>query len=531
MMDPSDAVLVNQARLGAFDFIVIALYLLIVAGVGIWAKLTAPSDGENAYFLAGRSMNWIVVSLALFATLFSSVSFVAVPSEIYQYGMALFLVSIFLPFTAPLGVKLFLRFFFNQPTMTAYEYLERRFDLVTRLLGSSLFLIVRTLYAAVVFFAAAVLLETLTGWPGIWTVIGVGIFTTLYTAFGGMRAVLFTDALQAVVLVLGLCAIVWRILGETGATPLELYVHASEAGRGFEVLATPEFWRLDLHDRFNGWLMLIALVTVPMITLSSDQLVIQRLLTSKNYAQARRATYVNYWLNIPLGIPSFLIGWGLLYFYDRFPEKVPAGMAPDNLMALFIGSELPSPLPGLLVAGLLAALMSTVSSVLNSLATVTYHDFLVRLGITTPGGPNELRHCQLLSVAAGVVSVVIGCALLGAGQAVTTTVMETAGLWSSLTSIIFAAFLLGVLVPRVSAFAMKVGLFGGGALTLLLPLFLYYPVPPAERISFAWLWIPGFLFAVVVPLLVCAHTPNRRSVHQMTVWSLPEDSSSKNIDI
>ena len=520
---PSD---IGQAHLGFTDFSAIALYMAAVAGIAIWSKMTEKGGGESEYFLAGRRMNWIVVSVAMFAALFSSISFVAVPSEIYQHGMGLFLVSLLIPFTAPLGVKLFLRFFFHHPTLTAYEYLENRFDLGTRLIGSGLFFTVRVFYAAVVYYSAAVLLGTLTGWSGMGIILAIGIFTTVYTTFGGMKAVMYTDALQAIVLVLGLCAIAWRIMATTNTTLWDLYTYASAQGRGFEVLVSPAFWQLDLHTRFNGWLLLIVLITAPMITLSSDQLVIQRLLTSKNYREARRATYTNYWLNIPLGLPSFLIGWGLLHFYNRFPQKVPVGLSPDNLMAFFIGTELPAPLPGLLVAALLAATMSTTSSVANSLATVVFHDFFLRLGWIKPGSKKEPQLCRILSFSAGVLAMAFSCVLLRAGETVTTTIMETAGLWCSLTSIIFAAFLIGVTVPWVSAHAMKWGLAIGGILTRGLPLICYYPVPVAERISFAWLWIPGFLVAITLPLLLSKFWPHQKSVDKLTLWTLGEETTA-----
>jgi Na+/proline symporter len=357
-------------------------------------------------------------------------------------------------------------------------------------------------------------------------ILAIGIFTTVYTTFGGMKAVMYTDALQAIVLVLGLCAIAWRIMATTNTTLWDLYTYASAQGRGFEVLVSPAFWQLDLHTRFNGWLLLIVLITAPMITLSSDQLVIQRLLTSKNYREARRATYTNYWLNIPLGLPSFLIGWGLLHFYNRFPQKVPVGLSPDNLMAFFIGTELPAPLPGLLVAALLAATMSTTSSVANSLATVVFHDFFLRLGWIKPGSKKEPQLCRILSFSAGVLAMAFSCVLLRAGETVTTTIMETAGLWCSLTSIIFAAFLIGVTVPWVSAHAMKWGLAIGGILTLGLPLICYYPVPVAERISFAWLWIPGFLVAITLPLLLSKFWPHQKSVDKLTLWTLGEETTT-----
>ncbi|MFA6242203.1 MAG: hypothetical protein WC655_14815 [Candidatus Hydrogenedentales bacterium] len=195
----------SQMTLSAADWIVIAIYLAIVAGIALRVRIGQKTSAD--YFLAGRRMHWIVVAISLYAALFSTISFVAVPGEAYKNGVLLGLNSLGYAMFTPLAVYLFLRFFYQADTFTCYEYLERRFSGTTRTLGSLLFLAMRALTAATALYAAAVIFESLIGWDKTFSVVTVGTFAVLFTMIGGMRAVMLTDVMQTVVILTGLAAV------------------------------------------------------------------------------------------------------------------------------------------------------------------------------------------------------------------------------------------------------------------------------------------------------------------------------------
>ena len=153
----------NGLSLSAFDWAAVASYLVATAGLVLWTRLRQRGTSED-YFLAGRSQGWLIVAVTLFASLFSSISFVAVPGEAYRSGLVMSTILIASPLCAPLAVWLFLRFFFLSPSYTAYEYLERRFNVPARVIGAMLFCLTRLIYSGVIYYAAAELFRSLVGW-------------------------------------------------------------------------------------------------------------------------------------------------------------------------------------------------------------------------------------------------------------------------------------------------------------------------------------------------------------------------------
>ncbi|MGE4564786.1 MAG: sodium/solute symporter, partial [Victivallaceae bacterium] len=363
----------NTARLGILDWTLIAAYILLVVGLSIRTKLQKRQNAEE-FLVAHKSMNWLVVAVAVFATLFSTISFVSVPGEAYNYGLTLMVAMLAQILVLPLAIWLFLRFFFNAPTFTAYEYLERRFDRKCRITGAAIFITIRLFYTGTVFYAASVIFESLVGWPAPLTIAAIGAVTVLYTVLGGAKAVIFADVLQSVIIFVGIGAILYKILQAAGFDFNGIYSFAQRNNHTFELFAEPSFYRLNVHDRWNFWLILIGVITGPLTTLSCDQLVIQRLLAGKNYQQAKKSMYTNYLISIPMVSMLFGIGLCLYFYYQAGTGRLPEGTRGDQVLGYFISTELPAPLPGLIVTALLAALMSTVAGAVNSLVTVFWKD-------------------------------------------------------------------------------------------------------------------------------------------------------------
>ena len=209
------ASLPQTVSLSAIDWAAIAGYLGLTAGVVWWTHLRQRNSSTD-YFLAGRGQNWLIIAITLFAAVFSSISFVAIPGEAFSYGLLYSLPLYVGPPALMLAIWLFLRFFFMSETFTAYEYLEKRFDVNVRLAGSLIFTLSKLIYCGVIFYAAAQLFESLIGWKPWVTVTIIGLFTVVYTAHGGMKAIIATDVMQACVLVGGISAVLYKVLAACG---------------------------------------------------------------------------------------------------------------------------------------------------------------------------------------------------------------------------------------------------------------------------------------------------------------------------
>lgn len=509
----------EMISLSAGDWGMVILYILVNAGIAVWTKLRQRNTTVD-YFLAGRSMNWIVVAVAVFATLFSTISFVATPGEAYSNGIMYALVLPGQLLVAPLAIWLFLRFFFHTPTFSAYEYLEKRYNVACRMLGACLFIIVRMVYAGVVFYSASVIFESLVGWPPMITILVIGIFTIAYTTTGGMKAVIFSDVMQTVVMFLGIGVILWKLLQSAGFDLAAIYNYTAAQDKGFGMLARPEFYHLNFHSRISFWALMNIIIITPLMTLSCDQLVIQRLLTSKDYAGAKRSVYGNYLVSMPVVGMLWLIGISLLYFYGTGRAELPEGIKGDQVLGYFINTQIPPPIPGLIVAALLAALMSTIAAVVNSVATVVFRDVLSHVKGIDWGGKKEIVWCWWLSIASGVASLLIALFMAMAGKNIQSNVLETVNIWGGLWGILLVGFLYGVLSRRVSGPAIFIAMLAGGILNLSLPYLWYYRIPAAERISFLWIGVPGLVIALVLAPLLSLIWPNKKDLTQLTLYTL-----------
>ena len=512
------AILQGQVSLSWGDWAAVAVFMALVACAAIWARFQ--QNGSEDFFLAGRSMGWIVVTFSTFATLFSTISFVAVPGEAYSNGLMFSLILIVGACFYPVGVWLFLRFYFKTKTFTVYEYLEKRFNLLTRLGGASAYCIIRLLYGGTVFYAAARVFESLAGWPPITTILVIGLFTIVYTTTGGMKAVMVTDTIQGVIVILGIGAILFKLLQFADFDVTQIYSHASENGRGYEGVLQPDFYRVNLFDRFSFWLLMLSAITTPLVTLSADQSVVQRLLASQSFTHARRAVLINALISVPIIGMLWLIGIGLFYRYSGGASSLPESVTSDHVMGYFISTNLAVPLPGLITAALIAALMSTIDSTVNCIANVVHSDFLVRLKMIKPKSVHEMFLCRAMSAVIGVFCVGIAVVLTYGGEGIQSSILEITGIWSSLWLVLLMIFLMGVLIPRVAGWHAAIGMLLGGVLSLYLPYALYYAVAPEERISFVWIGVPGMLVAGVVPLALSLFWRNRESTDGLTVWSL-----------
>ncbi len=292
------------------DWFIVAAYLIWVVYDGL--KRTKTSSAVEGYFLANRSLPWWAVGLTVMATQMSAITLVGTTGQGYADGMRLVQFYFGLPVAMIILSLTLVPFFYRAKVYTAYEYLERRFDVRTRTLASLLFLMSRGLQAGVIIAAPAVILSIVLGFNLTLTIIAIGLPTTLYTMFGGVQAVTWTDVKQMVVIVAGLAAVVFAlVLGLPEDVGLGEALHiAGATGR----LTTIDF-QFDLNETYTFWSGLIGGLFLMLGYFGCDQSQVQRYLTAESVNAGRRSLLMSAFVKIPLQALILLTGVLVFTFY------------------------------------------------------------------------------------------------------------------------------------------------------------------------------------------------------------------------
>ncbi len=292
------------------DWLVVGVYLVWIVYDGL--KRTKAADEVEGYFLANRSLPWWAVGLSVMATQLSAITLVGTTGQGYADGMRFVQFYFGLPIAMVILSVTLVPFFYRARVFTAYEYLEKRFDLKTRTLASVLFLVSRGLSCGVIIAAPSVILSIMLGWNLTLTIVAIGVPTALYTMVGGVQAVTWTDVKQMVVIVFGLCAAVAAlIIGLPSHVSVSEALHvAGAAGR----LNTVDF-TVDPRQTYTFWSGLLGGVFLMLSYFGCDQSQVQRYLTAKSINEGRQSLLMSAFFKIPLQALVLLTGVLVFVFY------------------------------------------------------------------------------------------------------------------------------------------------------------------------------------------------------------------------
>src|SRR5687768_3252217 len=292
------------------DWLVVGVYLTWMIWDGV--RRTEDSDKVEGYLLANRSLPWWAVGLSVMATQLSAITLVGATGQGYADGMRFVQFYFGLPIAMILLSVTLVPFFYRARVYTAYEYLERRFDLKTRTLASVLFLCSRGLSCGVIIAAPAVILSIILGWNLTLTILAIGLPTAVYTMVGGVQAVTWTDVKQMVVIVVGLVAVIIAlILGLPGDVSFGEAMHvAGAAGR----LKAVDF-RFDWSQTYTFWSGLLGGLFLMLSYFGCDQSQVQRYLTAKSVDEGRQSLLMSAYFKIPLQALVLLTGVLVFVFY------------------------------------------------------------------------------------------------------------------------------------------------------------------------------------------------------------------------
>jgi sodium-coupled monocarboxylate transporter 8/12 len=472
------------------DYAVFALYLLATVSIG--TLFIKGQRNLNEYFLAGRTMGSVIVAMTVLASLFSGISFLAAPSEGYANGPLFFFVNVAFFIATPITAVLFLPVYYNSRFFTAYQYLEERFSVQLRTLASVSFIIRVLLWLAAATYAPALALEQATGMPLWFTILCTGILTTFYTTFGGMRAVIWTDVMQLVVLFGGQLAIAIVAIVRVPGGMSRVIELGAESGRLNLSLS------LDPTVRLTLWGLLIGAAFMHLVQMATDQVSVQRYLSASSLAVARRGLWMKLIMTLPVTAVFYGTGLVLYAFYKVHGDPLAAGniTKADQILPYFVVHELPHGLPGLFIAAIYAASMSTISAGINSLTSASLVDFYQRLW----RNPNlaekhQLRIARWLTFVYGGLVIVLAFLVhrLGTLLEATNKVIGLVG------GPLVGLFLLGILFTRATARGALIGWIAGLAMTIW--------VCFGTDISFLWYAMTGCVTTLLVGYAVSRFDP------------------------
>jgi SSS family solute:Na+ symporter len=495
--------------LGAKDWIFVILYFIVIGGISIWSirkSKNSPSD----YFLANRNLGWWVIGASILASNVGSEHIVGLAGTAGQSGTVMGHYELHSWIILVLG-WVFVPFYMRSMVYTMPEFLERRFNAKARRLLSIIQLLSYVIAkASVTIFAGALVFNQFLG-VGFWTgAIILVIITGIYTVLGGLHAVMYTEAIQAIVLIVGSAVLLFVGLGKVGGWHGLMTVLPKEKLNMFPPLSDPDF----------PWAgILFAAPIVGIWYWCTDQHIVQRCLAARDEKQARRGTIFAAYLKL---LPFFIFMIpGLIAFALHAQGKLVLPTNPDGTtdynssFPAMVEQIMPFGLRGLLAGGLLAALMSSLASVYNACSTLFTMDIYKKMKPET--SDKELVRVGRIAT---MVVVLLGMAWIPLMGRISNTLYQyLQSVQSYLAPPIAAVFLLGVFFKRINgkgAFTAMVVGFIIGIIKLSLELFqndLTGVLHQFATINFLYFCIYLFLFSIVLMIIVSMLTPKPDNEH------------------
>jgi len=445
----------SKKRLSLLDFGVMGVYFLILILMGVY--FSKREESTEDFFLGGKRIPWWAAGLSIYGTSLSAITFLAVPAESYARNWIFYAGNLLTLFVAPIVVFGYLPYFRQLNITTAYEFLERRFNIAVRLFGSCAFILFQLGRVGIVLLLPAMALSATTGISVPVAIVTMGVLCMTYTVLGGIEAVIWTDVLQVVILLAGafisLLLIVTAIDGGASAV-----IAQGAAADKFRLVN----WGWDISKQVL-WVVVIGRFLEATIPYTSDQTIIQRYFTTATRREAAQSVWLCVFFSPVNGAMFFLLGTALFVFYKSHPHLLDPTLNTNAILPLFIVQQLPAGIAGLIIAAIFAAAMSSLDSSLNSMSAVVLTDFYRRYKAHVDE-TTALRLARVLTVAFGIFGTATAFIMYKSDiQALWQHYMRIIGLFGGGLAGIFA---LGMFTRRANG----IGALGGalaGALVLL----------------------------------------------------------------
>lgn len=448
----------GKQLLHTVDWLVLAVYLFGMLGVGLYFYRKHAQGSKSEFFLGGRSIPFWAAGISIYASNSSSISYIAVPAKAFatnwQYLLNNLVVVVGLIFVAIWVVPLLRRL----NLMSIFQYLETRFHPSIRVLSSALYIVFQLGgRMTIILFLPSMAIATVTGFDVTYSILIMGVITIIYTVLGGMRAVIWTDVAQFVVMFGGTFFAIGFIFMMLDGGVSEFFSVAMAEDKMKLV-----DWSFDLTGAtIWGFLFLVTFDTI--LTFPKDQVLMQRVLATETAKDAGRSIWVFAIIILPASVLFYVVGTALYVFYKSFPERMDPSLSIDATFPLFIAAELPLGVTGIIIAGIFAASMSTLSSILNSVSTLATVDFYEKIN-KDADEKTTIRFAEMSTIVAGIIG--IGLALLLTRFEIKSLLDLALELWGLLGGGFAGAYTLGMFTRRSNWQGVVIGVAVSIAVTL-----------------------------------------------------------------
>ncbi len=512
---------ISAGRLPWIDGAVLAAYLVVIISIGL--SFYRRKSDVREYFVASRQLPMPIVVMGLAAALLSGISYLGVPSYSFRVDIVPAATLLAAPLAFFIVSRALLPFFFKLEVVTAYEYLERRFGPSVRLLASVLFLASRMLWLTLVSYGPAVALKTILPisppapveaafrWLhidpaiGFW-VFAIGLAGTIYTMVGGMRAVMWTDSIQFVILFAGLVGMLWLAVHRSGASLSQVWEIAHRAGR------TRLFNFAFSWTEGTFWAAITGGLFLTLGDFGTDQLAVQRYLAAKSMKEAQGSAMLSLVVNVPIMLILYAAGFVLFVFYSLRPNPELAALmqkTPDVLLPWFYRYEMPPGVAGLMLGTILTATMSCLTAGINSLSASTSIDLYQARFAQRASSSELVRFGRRATVVWGAVISIAAAYVgnLGAG------LMELSWILLGLSATLnIGIFLCAIFLPRVGTAALWCGITAGAVVSTIIVV-----------LGFHWLWYYSLgalsMMLVASSAAILLPHPQQSATEGLTYWS------------
>jgi SSS family transporter len=511
---------------------IVVVYLSLLTAIGI--HFSRRQRTFDDFVKGGKPIGFMAAGMSLMAALNSGIDYVQLPAWGYRFGLIATVFILTWVFIYPWITEVTVPFYRRLNIYSPYEYLERRFSLPVRLLGSSIYVLWRCGWMGAAIYVPCLSINAATGGqvPITATVIVLGIVVTAYTIMGGLRAVVWTNVLQFCIMFAGLAATVWYIFGQIPDGAASFWREGQDAGK-FSLVARLEGWeQASFADKLRIYFFTSEITFIGVMfgvgfnrlaQYTGDPVAVQRYQSTRSTQAARSAMLVNMICDVVWGIALVFVGLALFAFYTQ-SGGYPAGMNTDKVLAHFMSTQFPIGMTGIVIAAILAASLSSVDSALNATTSVVVVDFYDRLlkgrvhpteELDADAQRHKVRISRFVNALLGVVLVVFGSNMYRFGE-----------LWQGINRILgafggplFGMFVLGMFVKRAHARGALVGGLVGMAYNTYISLIV-------RELSFQWTYPLGVLVTIVTgyvaSLVIPAPPRDSEPLTWRSVMKLPD---------
>jgi solute:Na+ symporter, SSS family len=430
----------------------VSIFIAYLIGIVLFgSSFYRKNKTSTAFTLGNNNIPTWVISMSIFATFVSSISYLALPGQAYQSNWNAFAFSLSIPFASLIAVKFFVPLYRSINSPSAYTYLELRFGPWAKTYVSIMYLLTQLMRTGTILFLLALTLNVILGWSIILIIIITGFSVMLYSLLGGIQAVVWTDAIQAIILIAGALLCAGIILFSMPEGPAQVFRIAADSNK-FSMGSL----KLELSNS-TFWVVLMYGMFINLQNFGIDQNYIQRYMTASSEKEAKKSALYGGLLYVPVSLLFLFIGTSLFSYYSAYPGMLPSDIQPDRVFPFFIINKLPAGLSGLLIASVFAAGMSTISTSVNSTATVILNDYFKK---SLKGENIEKKSMRILYISSflfSLTSIIIAIAMINVQSA-----LET---WWKLASIfsggMLGLFLLGYFSRKINNSAALTGVIAG----------------------------------------------------------------------